>query len=516
MRGTPYYPPATPHQLLPLSETSVSLRAAVARHLTTDAHWLRASPEDAPARLAPRLLAWYRFAAANLRVLSLSPRHALAPALVSDIIATVAANRPPLRVLDLSVFALPAPPTEHFVHTLDALFRAARLSLVELHLNLAADFLLDLAADAHLVALTTLDLRHEGPLDPMRLLSLLHSLRELTATTSLKPKLETLHFRLSEPLPPGLRPEAIAAATPAVKNLRYTELSALRADCTELGVPIVQLATVLKGLEELVLTNATLDFSLLQPLLERDSHRHLTRVSLNNCSIPGFLSGFPLLRSSSDSLIRSLDLADVTLGASELAVVAERCSAVEAFGLSIERATAAALRRVCVSLPQLASMDLRVVGAKDEPVRQGCRDGIVSAVCATRGEFSKLVVRGETLPVAGLAQIFRTLGARFEYLVTGVHAPRVSMSRAIMGLLAVVKEHCTAFKILCFGLDLAYDPRADDLHEAFVKTIDGLEDRLPMLDTVWLRRNAESLLAIQKPVGFVEFREGEGDLDLTA
>lgn len=511
-RGTPYYPPSTPLDILPLSEACTTLRNAVSRHLSTDLLWLSVPSADSPsARVRPRRLAWYRFAGPNLRVLTLSARLYM-PALadvIADVVSVVADARPPLRTLDLSVFTGSHVPSPELCADLRVLLNASRASLTELRLNLAADHLLDLAADANLTALITLDAQHDAPFDPIRLLAFLHSLRARDGSTLSQSRLENLVLRASEPLPNDLRPEAVAVAAPAVKSLHYTELSALRADCAALSGSVFALANVYKGLEELVFKDATLDFALLKPIFERENHRSLTRISLNNCNVAALPAALPDLRSGAGGLVRVLDLSSKLISAPELALIARHCPAVEDFGLRLSRETASALEDTVRALPALKSLWLRFGGSDDETTRDRCRADVARALTACGTGFRKLVVQGESLSVNGLATVFRTLGKRLDYLVTGVYAPRMSMSRALMALIEVVKKHCTEMRILCFGLALVYDPRAEKLNKVFLEAIDGLEERLPRLATIWLRRNAASLLGIPRPNDFVDWGDDE-------
>lgn len=518
-RGTPYYPPYPPLDLLPLSETSTTFRNSISKHLTTDLLWLSLPSTDIPhSRLRPRLLAWYRFAASNLQVLTLSARLAPPQPTLDDIIITVAQARPSLRTLDLSAFATSQAIHPEIQASVRHILDASRASLTDLHLNLAANDILDIAADANLIALTTLDLRHSNPVDHIRFLALLYSLRRrpgtppITNTTTPSTQQSMLHtiiLRASEPLPPELRPEAVAVAAPHVKNLHYTDLSALRDDCSSLSLGVLALANVYTGLHELVFSDATLDFNLLKPFLERETHRNLARLALNNCNVPGLLTALPDLRAGSGAVIRGLDLASMQIGTRELAIMTKYCPAVEDLGLRLEPGAAAMLPDAIRAMPALRSLTLRTASSGDEDAREKCRADLARAVTLAGEKFAKFVIHGESLSVSGLASIFRALGDRLEFLVTGVHAPGVSMSRAIMALLDVVKTHCKVMKILCFGLALVYDPKAEELNEIFVRKIDELEERLPHLDSIWLRRNAASLLAIPRPADFVKLQEDE-------
>lgn len=386
---------------------------------------------------------------------------------------------------------------------------ASRASLTELRLNLAADYLLDLAADANLTALTTFEARHDTLVDPIRLLAFLHSLRVRDGSRLPQSRLEKLVLRASEPLPNDLRPEAVAAAAPGVKTLHYTELSALRADCAALSGSVFALANVYMGLRELVFNDATLDFALLKPILERENHRSLTRISLNNCNVAALPAALPDLRSGAGGLVRGLDLSNRQISALELALIARHCPAVEDLGLQLSRKAASALEDTVRAMPALKSLTLRFSGTDDDTTRNKCRTDVARALTACGERFAKVVVHGESLSVNRLATVFRTLGKRLEYMVTGVYAPGMSMSRAIMALIEVVKKHCTEMRILCFGLALVYDPRAEEYNKVFLEAIDELEERLQHLAAIWLRRNAASLLAIPRPADFVDWGDDE-------
>lgn len=322
--------------------------------------------------------------------------------------------------------------------------------------------------------------------------------------------LATLVLRTSEPLPAELLPTAVADIAPNVIALHFHELNAMHGDSASLSAGFVSLAEAFPDLQKLQFKDATMDMIALERFCDTAVYPCLEELSFVKCRVDR-LTHILQKHAEAGRMLRSLELTN-QLSVTEIAVIGKSCKNVTELGLRVHRDSIGGLKTAIENMKELHSLSLLVMpggNSVDEEKRMLCQSEIVAVLLAVGPKFGKFVLHGESISVAGLTNVFMRLGKQVEYVVTGILAPRKSRSKCIMQLLGIVKSHCPEMRILCFGLDLLYDPRAEELHEQLLATIQDTKNRLRRLDPIWLYRNASSLMSIPRPVGFVDYESDD-------
>ena len=409
------------------------------------------------------------------------PRYFPVRSIAEDVIQNVAGHMPRLKKLDLTGLNADSSSIETR-HALSVILRGCRNVLADVGVDLAAGYVVDAVCEANLIAVKCIRVRHGPGADALRLLPLLHSLKDRRDMSS---NVETLVVRTKEGLPMELRGEAVACAAPGVRKVEYEEVGG---GCGEL----VRFVGGWKELDEVIVKDGIVDIGGLVGLK--------CTFGFVGCVIGGLLEGVGV------KVIR-LEMSN-EIGVKEMKVLEGMKEVVE-LGLKVSGGCVYGLEGVFKEMKGLRSLTLAVLNGGGEDVRRGVMRGLR----AIGEEFCKLVVQGVSLTVEDLKELFETGGERWEYLVTGIWGPRRSRSECIMELLQVVRTVCRGFKVLCFGLDLRYDERARELDSKLRKAIEECGKACEGLDTVWLKRNADSLLSIPRPDGWsdgwIEGAEGE-------
>lgn len=495
-RGTPFYPSKECPDALSFAQASAMFSDAIGRHMTSDHSWLNITDKDTTMNgLTPsfmqKVLAWYTVAAPFLTSLHLHSKLCYFPDLRSRVMNKLLNYRPPLKMVNLSSFDQMAEPSMY--SDLVELLKFTRETISGVTLDLTPK-MVDVMVQASLMRVTSLEVK-------LRSYSTAESLMSVLKVVASKEfPLKHLAIRAVRSLPEGLTPEMLTRVAPCIQSLEYHDGGMGTVESFKEG--LIGLARCCKQLRKLSLHNCVLDLGCVHSLLDRDKYRSFDNLELVRCNVRDLGA---VLAAASDR-ITHLDLAQ-DVDAAGLDAIG-RCKRVKELSVTMERGVSVGLKGCLAQLRELRGLTLTLQGNGRRVERH-----VIEGLEHTGSKFEKFVLHGERLQYEAIRHMMRTLGGQLKYWVTGMYTPTKSPSKNILRLLKDSVLYNENMKVLCFGLGLTYDRRGEEMREELNEGIEQVGEKLEGLDTYWLKRNAEAILAIERPEDFEEYESEGSDVE---
>lgn len=388
----------------------------------------------------------------------------------------VAGFRPKLTVLDLSSFG-----TRNCNAVIEAtgeLLREGRHSLRELRLRIGTD-LTKAVNKAALKAVRVLHLKLTGACEKGEILSLMASLNDEKGTCTVN----ELQIKVSGPCPRIEKEEWQNVAGESIKVFKVTAYVGMR----ESEEALWNWVGHMRELKHLLLSGVVMSTKDVRTLLKRD----IKRVELVKCEINGLVKGVEGLEVEMPKKVRRLELLETCKGEilKEVGRVFEK---VEWLAIKVMRDGTGEVGGMLCQMLDLRVLEIAVCGeGKIEKGGWELMEGLMQA----RKGLRRLILKGIALPVLGVDRFFGMVSSEIQYAVMGLYIQNTSMSEAMIWLLEGVLRECRGLRILCFGMNIIYDKKAEELHGKLLQAIKELGMTCTNLDTVWLRKNADSLVA---------------------
>lgn len=419
---------------------------------------------------------WCRLAGSNLKTLTFNACADWYLPLMEHIMPLVARSRPRLTVLDLS--SLRARNSNAVVQATSEMLREGRHSLRQLSLSTGTD-LTDAVKKAALTAVRVLYLKLAEDCEKGDVLSLMASLKDEKDTCTVN----ELHIKVCRPCPLFEKQEWQNVAGESTKVFKVVAHVVMRGSEEALWSWVGHM----KGLQQLVLSGVVMTGEDVRALLQGE----IQRVELVKCEIDELIRKVQGLDICMLRKVKRLELWDMIRG-KELKEIGRIFEKVEWLTLKVMRDEAGEVGGMIYQMLELQVLDITVCGeGKIEKGGWELMEGLMQA----RRRLRRLTLKGVALPVLGVDKFFGKFSSKIEYAVMGLHVGDSCMSEAIIWLLEGVLKECRELRILCFGMNIVCDEKAEDLHDQLLQAITDLEKTCTKLDTVWLRKNADSLVA---------------------
>lgn len=418
---------------------------------------------------------WYRLAGSNLKSLTCCFRADWYSSLMDYLLPSIAGFRPKLVMIDLSLLGIQN--SDEVIEALRALLQEGRHSLVELRLPVGTD-VAKVVEESTLTKVRELHLILTENCNKHDLLSLMASLKNEEGMCTV----EELHVKVSGICPEIEKREWCNVAGESVKVFKAKAFPKRH----ESRGSLLSWIAHLEGLERLSLDSIAMVDRDVKALLQGG----LQSVELVKCEVTGLVRGLRALNSVALRRVRRLELLEICKS-DELKEVGRIFAGIEWLGLKVMRDSIGGIGGMVEHMEGLQVLEIAVCGGGK--IEEGGWELMAGLMRARRG-LKKLIVQRIALPILGVEKFFERFHEDIEYTVLGLHVGGSSMSEAMIWLLEGVLRKCRKVRILCFGMNIVYDQRAEELHDHLLRRIKDLEKVCPGLDGVWLRGNANSLV----------------------